>query len=209
MQLTNSWQSAVKKLEAANAEFEFRNWYNAGQSNLYDAMREEQEISSMADNVLIQLCKHLNFPVGTLFILKKDVLARVGKYACPADSQRSDQFKLGEGLVGQAALEKRVIIVHDIHPDSIMISSGLGYAPPVGLLISPLIYNEQVIGVLEFGLLTNEIDKELSFLESVTESIAISFSTTQDRNRIDQLLSETQRQAEEFQIRGRRTARRQ
>ncbi len=190
-----------QKLEAANAEFEIRNWRNAGQSSLYDAMREEQEISSMANNVLTKLCKHLNFPVGTLFILEKDILTRVGNYACPADSQKSDQFKLGEGLIGQAALEKRIITIREVPDDSIMISSGLGQVPPVGLLIVPMIYNEQVSGVLEFGVLTDEVAKEKDFLESVIESIAIAFSTTQDRNRIDHLLSETQRQTEEFKIR--------
>ena len=76
-----------QKLEDANAEFEIQNWYNAGQSLLYEAMREEQEISILANNVLIQLCKYLNFPVGTLFILESGVLTRVGKYAYPADSR--------------------------------------------------------------------------------------------------------------------------
>jgi len=188
-----------QKLEAANAEFEIRNWYNAGQSMLYEAMREEQEVSILADKVLAQLCRHLQFPVGTLFVLEGDLLTRVGKYAFPADSAMPDQIKLGEGLVGQAALEKRMITVYDIPSDEIMINSGLGQVPPAGLLIVPLAYNEQVFGVLEFGLLKNEVDKEVGYLERVTESIAIAFNTAQDRSRIDHLLAETQRQAEELQ----------
>jgi len=188
-----------QKLEDANAEFEIQNWFNTGQSLLYEAMREAKDISTLADQVLTQLCKYLNFPVGTLFILENQVLTRIGKYAYPADSMLPDQFKLGEGLIGQAALEKRVITLYDVPPDSITISSGLGQTPPSSLLIVPLIFNDQVIAVLEFGLLLGSILKEKRFLERVSESIATVFNTTQDRNRIDQLLSETQRQAKELQ----------
>lgn len=170
-------------------------------AQLDDLLRSEQEIAVLADNVLSQLCGDLKFPVGTLFILEEGILTRVGKYAFPADSAISDQFRLGEGLVGQAALEKRTISVRDFPPGGITISSGLGQVPPAGLLIVPMVYNEQVSGVLEFGLLTDEVEKEKDFLESVIESIAIAFSTAQDRNRIDHLLTESQRQAEAFKIR--------
>jgi len=188
-----------QKLEEANAEFEIQNWFNTGQSLLYEAMRESQDISTLADQVLTQLCKYLNFPVGTLFILENQMLTRIGKYAYPADTTLPDHCKLGEGLVGQAALEKRVITLYDVPPDSITISSGLGRTLPSGLLIVPLMLNDQVIAVLEFGLFLDSILKEKRFLERVSESIATVFNTTQDRNRIDQLLSETQRQAKELQ----------
>jgi transcriptional regulator with GAF, ATPase, and Fis domain len=189
----------TQKLESANAELESQNWYNTGRSLLYEAIREAQDISMLADKVLMQLCKLLDFPVGTLFILEDETLTRVGKYAFPSNTTLADRFKLGEGLVGQAALEKRVILVQDMPPDSLTISSGLGQVPPAGLLIVPLIYDEQVIGVMEFGLLKVEVETEKDFLTSVSESIAIAFNTAQNRSQIDQLLAETQRQAKELQ----------
>jgi hypothetical protein len=187
-----------QKLEGANAELESQNWYNTGRSLLYEAMRETQDISFLADKVLMELCKLLGFPVGALFILENDSLTRVGKYAFPADATLANRFKLGQGLVGQAALEKRVILVQDMPSDSLKISSGLGQVPATSLLIVPLIYDEQVIGVMEFGLLRDEVEAQKDFLASVSESIAIAFNTAQNRSRIDHLLAETQRQAKEL-----------
>jgi hypothetical protein len=197
---TRSAELARQEAEKANQALEVQLEFARAQAKLNDVLRGERQIPTLADDVLSQLCRDLKFPVGALFILEQGVLSRVGRYAFPADSTLADQFELGEGLVGQAALEKRLISVPNIPADSITISSGLGQTPPVGLLIVPLIYNEQVIGVLEFGLLRDEVEKERRFLERVSESIAMAFNITQDRNRIDQLLSETQRQAEELQV---------
>jgi len=196
---THSAELARKEAEMATQALETQLEFARTQAKLDDVLRGEQQAATLADDVLRQLCRDLNFPVGTLFTLENDILTRVAKYAFPADSTKADQFKLGEGLVGQAALEKRVITVRDIPPGSITISSGLGQAAPAGLLIVPLIYNEQVIGVLEFGLLSDEVEREMGFVEGISESIAIAFITMQDRSRINHLLSETQRQAEELQ----------
>jgi len=195
---TQSGELARQEAEAANQALELQLEFARAQARLNDVFRSEQQVSSLASKVLSQLCDDLNFPVGALFIMENDVLTRVGKYAFPAGSEMPDQFNLGAGLVGQAALEKRMITIRDIPPASLTISSGLGQNHPDSLLIVPLIFNELVIGVLEFGLLTDEVEKEKRFLERVSESIAIAFNTTQDRNRIDQLLSETKRQTDEM-----------
>ena len=164
-----------------------------------DVLRREAPISALADDVMSQLCGDLNFPVGALFIFKDGILTREGKYAFPAEAGLEERFELGEGLIGQAALEQRVICVRNMHPGSITISSGLGQSPLAGLLIVPLIYNRRTIGVLEFGMLQDEIDKQKRFLEGASERIAVAFNTAQARRRIDHLLAETQRQAEELQ----------
>jgi transcriptional regulator with GAF, ATPase, and Fis domain len=188
-------QEAEMARQALEAELEFARV----QTRLDDVLRREAPITTLADDALSQLCADLNIPVGAFFILQDGMLIRVGKYAFPAESGLVDQFELGEGLVGQAALEQRALWVHDIPPESITISSGLGQSAPAGLLLVPLIYNERTIGVLEFGLMHNEIEKEKRFLERASERIAVAFNNAQARSRIDHLLSETQLQAEELQ----------
>jgi putative methionine-R-sulfoxide reductase with GAF domain len=196
---THNAELARQEAERANQALEAQLEFARAQAQLNDVLRGEGQISTLADNVLSQLCGDLDFPVGALFILEDGVLTRVGKYAFPADPTVRDQLKLGEGLVGQAALEKRIISVHDVPLEGITVSSGLGQTVPSSLLIVPLVYNEQVIGVLEFGLLKDEFEKEKRFLERVSGGIAIAFNTMRDRSQIDQLLSETQRQAEALQ----------
>jgi len=187
-------------LQSANQELEIQNWLNVGESELNGVLRGEQTVSSLADHVLIQLCRYLNFPVGALFMLENGFLKRIGKYAFPAGANLKDSFELGEGLVGQAALEKRILTVRDIPSDGLTISSGLGQASPVVLLIVPLMFSDRVCGVMEFGASDDDLERRISFLEKVRESIAIAFNTAQDRARIDHLLSEMQRQASELQI---------
>ena len=185
---THSVELARQEAESARQALETQLEFARVQARLDDVLRREAPITTLADDVLSQLCTDLNFPVGAFFVFEHGILTREGKYAFPAKTEFQERFELGEGLVGQAALEQRVICVCDITPESITISSGLGQSPPAGLLIVPLIYNKRTIGVLEFGMLQDQIEKEKRFLERVSERIAVAFNNAQARSRIDHLL---------------------
>ncbi|MCI0420957.1 MAG: GAF domain-containing protein, partial [Acidobacteria bacterium] len=190
---------ARKDIEIANKALETQIWQTAGQALLNEQMRGEQDIPTLARNVIQQLCKYLNAQVGTLYVSEDHVLRLAGSYAYTRPENLPPQFQIGESLVGQAALEKQPIVISDVPADYIAVTSGLGAALPKRLMVAPFIYDGQVVGVVELGTLSEFGPAQMEFLQNALESIAITFITAQAHSRVNELLAETQQQAEELQ----------
>jgi HAMP domain-containing protein/signal transduction histidine kinase/CheY-like chemotaxis protein len=111
------------------------------------------------------------------------------------------QVGLGEGLVGQCALEKQKILVNNLPPDYIRIASGLGHAPPRNILVLPVIFEGQVKGVLELASFERFNPTHQAFLDQLTESIGIVLNTIEANLRTEDLLKQSQSLAQELQSR--------
>ncbi|MBN1139074.1 MAG: response regulator [Anaerolineae bacterium] len=199
-------EKAKEKAEAASQALTARMWQTAGQAQLSDRMRGEQNMSTLADNVMQQLCRYLPAQVGMLYTAQLGpeypsggVLTLMGGYAYPSRGGRSVRFNLGEGLVGQAALERQSITLSDVPEGYLPITSGLGQATPRHIFISPFLYDDQVAGVVELGTLAEFSPAQIEFLQTALTNIGIAFTTARARAQIDELLSKTQQQAEELQ----------
>jgi CheY-like chemotaxis protein/signal transduction histidine kinase/DNA-binding LacI/PurR family transcriptional regulator len=191
-------EKAKKDTEIANRTLAAQIWQTAGQAQLNERMRGEQDIVTLANNVIEQLCEYLAAPVGALYALEDTTLTLAGAYAYRRKSL-VEQFELGEGLVGQAAKGKRVIKIQ-LPDDYIKITSvSLGEIMPRHVIFTPLIYDGQVVGVIEMGALTPFTQDQLEFLNIAIESVAIAFMTAQARQRVNELLVQTRQQAEELQ----------
>ncbi|MBO0681632.1 MAG: response regulator [Candidatus Dormibacteraeota bacterium] len=108
-------------------------------------------------------------------------------------------FRMGEGLVGQCALERRRIIIDDLPSDYISISSGLGEAPPVSLIVLPVLFEGQLKAVIELASFQRFADVHLDFLDQLTESIGIVLNTIEANMRTEALLKQSQSLAGELQ----------
>ena len=108
-------------------------------------------------------------------------------------------IELGEGLVGQAASEKKTIIFTQIPEDYIRVNSGLGNAVPKNIVILPLLQDGNLKGVIEIGTTREFSELDSKFLNLVSENLAIVFNAAQSRTKLKELLEETQRQAEELE----------
>ena len=195
---------ARKDTEAANQTLAAQMWQTAGQAQLNERVRGEQDIPTLASNVIQNLCRYLNAQVGALYVMEDNVLQVAGTYAYRRKNL-ADQFQLGEGLVGQAALERQAIVVH-VPDDYIaactqtITSMSLGEMLPRDVLVAPLVYDGQTIGVVEVGALVQFTPAQIEFIQKALESVAVAFTTAQARARINQLLSKTQQQAEELRV---------
>jgi CheY-like chemotaxis protein/signal transduction histidine kinase/DNA-binding LacI/PurR family transcriptional regulator/PAS domain-containing protein len=191
-------EKAKKDTEIANRTLAAQIWQTNGQALLNERMRGEQELATLANNVIEQLCIYLAAPVGALYALEDTKLTLAGAYAYRRKSL-VEQFELGEGLVGQAAKGKRTINIQ-LPDDYIKITStSLGEIMPRHVIFAPLAYDGQVVGVVEMGALTPFTQEQLEFLNIAIESVAIAFMTAQARQRVNELLVQTRRQAEELQ----------
>lgn len=194
---THSAEVARQEADAARQAVETQAWIAAGQVQFNDALRGEQSLTDLANNALRSLCQYLDIPVAALFLLEGDVLRQVGAYALAGEALNR-AFKLGEGLVGQAALEGSAILLDEIPAGAVSISSGLGEMPPRQILIQPFRSGQVVVGVIELGVLQALAPQSRQFLQQVESSLAVAFQTAQARQRVNELLAQTQRQAEEL-----------
>ena len=123
-----------------------------------------------------------------------------GSYSYNSSEGSPDEFNIGEGLVGQAALEDKIVLVQDVPADYMKIISGLGEAVPKNILIAPCMYHEEIECIIELGSFNQFTDVQLKFIEQVSENIATSINLTKAQTKMEVLLNKTLVQAEELQV---------
>jgi tubulin-specific chaperone A len=171
-----------------------------GQTALSERMRGDQVIEGLAANIVSYLCEYLNASVGAIFICNEEqTFGLAGSYAFQHRKDFRNVFKPGEGLIGQAALEKKHILMTDCPTDYICIRSGLGLAAPKNILAYPLLLNDKVEGIIELGSLKEFSDKDLSFLSEAAENIAIALQSVTSRSQMAKLLDKTVQMAAALQ----------
>jgi CheY-like chemotaxis protein len=170
-------------------------------SRISAAMRGEQDLVTLSQTVLRELCHSLGAVMGAIFVRDGDLLRLTGSYAYTRRKNVSNHFAPGEGLIGQAALEKQSIVITSVPRDYVSVVSGmLEFAPRIIMAI-PFMRDENVIGVIELASLREFTDGQLALLNKALENIAIAFSTAQARTQINTLLEQTQLQAQELRVR--------
>ena len=123
-----------------------------------------------------------------------------GSYAFSKRKSLGSTIEPGEGLVGQAAVEADIISITNIPEDYIRINSSFGDSAPRNIIAAPFLFENSVKGVVELGSFEEFSDEKIGFLRDVSGSIAIAFNTLQDQARVKELLTETQRQAQQLQV---------
>ena len=186
-------------LQSLAKENEIRTWFLTGNSELNNKMRGEKEVRTLAQDVIIQIASSLKAQIGAIYLSKNAHFELVGSYAFQYRKDNANTFKLGQGLVGQAALEKRPILFSELPEDYIRINSGLGNSIPKNIIVFPFLYDDEVKGVVEIGSAQEFSDLDMQFLTMVGENIGIAFNAAQSRSQLKELLEETQRQAEELE----------
>ncbi len=128
-------------------------------------------------------------------------LTLLASYASDGESAHGRRIGLGEGLVGQCALEKRKILINNPPPDYLKIASSLGNAAPRNILVLPVVFESQVKGVLELASFEGFSEVHQAFLDQLTESIGIVINTIEANTRTEDLLTQSQTLAQELQSR--------
>jgi len=124
-------------------------------------------------------------------------------YGLPPRRQRPSSFGIGEGLIGQAALEARTILVTDLPDGYITIGSGLGKASPRGVMALPVLFEEQVLAVIELASFRTFTLVNQAFLEQIVETVGVVLNTIIATMRTEELLEQSQSLAEELQSQSR------
>jgi CheY-like chemotaxis protein/signal transduction histidine kinase/CHASE3 domain sensor protein len=189
------------QLEKLSGENKQKNWMLSGASVINESLRGEQEIDELCTHVITKMCNYLKAPIGALYLFnpKTDRLSLSGSYAFEKKKGKSNEIMLGEGLVGQVAVEKKMKQLTDLPADYIKISSGIGSTIPNTLLILPILFEEEIIAVMELGLTEPPTDIAIDFLERIAVNIGIGINSTRARAQLRDLFLQTQQQAEELE----------
>jgi len=202
--LGNALIEMRSNLKKATEEDKKRSWATEGLAKFVDILRSNNaQTANLSENILTNLVKYLKANQGTMFVVndenEKDVyLELVACYAYDRKKHVEKRIEIGEGLVGQAYLEKDIIFLTDVPENYVTITSGLGDATPRCVMIIPLKMNEKVYGILEIASFTAFEKYMIEFTEKLGESIASTIAATKINDRTSALLAQTQIQAEEM-----------
>lgn len=177
-----------------------QSWIKSGHAELTENINGESDISVLANKVVNYISKYIDAKIGAIYIKNEDDNFKlVGSYAYKKRKNLSNIVKLGEGIIGQAALEKQSMTISNIPDDYIHINTGLGEAVPKNILVVPCLNNNEVVCILELGTFNEFSAKEIEFIEQVSNGIAVAVNSAEAQNKMKELLSRTLEQAEELQ----------
>ena len=198
--LARAFNHMVDKLHQVSSDNEKVQWLKAGQAELSDQMRGEQDLAELSRNVVTYLAKYIGAQVGVFYAADKEGRYNLqGSYAYTRRKSISNKIEPGEGVVGQAALEKEIIVVSDLPDDYISMGSGVGTASLRNLVVVPAIYAGSVKAIIELGAVKPFDDMQLELLSLVSENVAIAVNSVQEREEMEHLLDYSQAQAEQLQ----------
>jgi CheY-like chemotaxis protein/signal transduction histidine kinase/CHASE3 domain sensor protein len=175
-------------------------WLRTGENGFVNKLPGEQDAQVLSQSALDYLCDYLGATAGAAYVAEPDgTLIRRATFAWTPAAGEREVFKPREGFIGQAAWEKRLLHIGDVPRDYAKASSGLGEHVVRELLIAPAMVDGLVTAVLELGFFRTVQRHDRDLLELSGEPLSIALRTAQYRARLEALLEETQRQAEELQ----------
>ncbi|WP_255319927.1 CHASE3 domain-containing protein [Paenibacillus amylolyticus] len=151
---------------------------------------------------LNELAMLFEVPYSVLYYWKDNRLLRLAAYAGDGEKERSlgkVSLAPGEGLVGQSAVEKRVLRMNDLPQNYIRISSGLGYTSATSLTVVPVLFEGRTIAVIELASMKPLQENDMKLMQELTDIFSVSLHSTVTRMELQQLYDESQVLNEELQ----------
>ena len=176
-----------------------QSWISTGLTGLGQRIHGGHRLEEIGQIALEYLAGYLRAQVGAGYVVQDGAgFALFGGYALPRE-RLAETLLVGEGLVGQAARSRELMHVRDVPAGYLPVSSATGQASAAELLVAPAVEHGQVYAVIELGFNRPVTETERTLMERASELLAVAIRSGIDRNRLQNLLEETQRQSEELQ----------
>ncbi|CAH1193543.1 Sensor histidine kinase RcsC [Paenibacillus plantiphilus] len=180
-----------------------QDWLKTNLAKFSRLLQGQRDLNAVCRMILSELAPLVSMQHGVFYINEpmkgEQSLALFASYAYQQRKHLSSQFRAGEGLVGQCLIEKQRILLTNVPSDYVVISSGLGESPPLNIVLLPIIFEDQVLAVLELASFRPFSAIDIAFLDQLTESIGIVINTMQANQRTEELLMQSQSLTEELQ----------
>ena len=197
--LAGSLNTMADSLQYSFSLLADKEWLQSGIAALNDKMVGEKSVRELASDVLENIIGHTNSIVAAFYLIDEDKKLHLqGGYSLPKDFKNED-LAIGEGIAGQVFKSGKQILIADIPEGEMTVSYASGSTRPRNIVAVPIIRDNEVIGVMEFGSLQAYSPIHLEFLGNIANNIGIAVHVAQNRKRLQELLEETQAQTEELQ----------
>jgi signal transduction histidine kinase len=178
-----------------------QDWLKTNIAKFTGMLQGQRDLVTVSRLLLSELTPLVGAQHGTFYITdeEEESLKLLAAYASNEHDEVPKQFRMGQGLAGQCAIEKRRILVTDIPQDYIRISSSLGEATPLSIVVLPVLFEGDTRAVIELASFRHFTEVNLAFLDQLTQSIGIVLNTIAATMRTEQLLNKSQALAEQLQ----------
>ncbi len=190
---------ALSTLQGNAREREIQHWVKAEVSAITVELQSSESFAAVGRCFFSRLSKSIPLLYGALYVLNESHsrLVRVGGFALDSPDQ-AREFALGEGLVGQAALERRPLVVPAGEGDHVVVSAGIGTVSPHSLLFMPVVRQEVAVGVLELAPVSSLSERQQALLDTLLPALAVNSEILHSNIQTRKLLEQTQAQAEKL-----------
>ena len=198
----NEMISNLKEQTLKNAE---QDWLKTNLARFSRMLQGERDLATVSNLIMSELAPLVNAQYGVFYVTKREEdetkLELVASYGAESPDELKQDFRLREGLIGQAAADRRPILLKDVPADFIRIGSGLGHARPANVNILPALFEDEVKAVIELASFNEFNETHQSFLDQLMESVGIVLNTIAATMRTEGLLKQSQLLTTELQAR--------
>ena len=197
----------IRKLRETMRQNTEQDWLKTNLERFTRMLQGHRDLATVSNVILSELAPLVSAQHGVFYVLTdsgnggEPVLQFQAGYGYKQRKHLSNVFALGEGLVGQCALEKERILLTNVPTDYVQISSGLGESTPLNIIVLPILFEGSVRAVIELASFEAFSPAHQSLLEQLTESIGLVLNTVDAASVTDRLLEQSQSQARELQSR--------
>ncbi|WP_433884505.1 response regulator [Pseudomonas vranovensis] len=200
--LSGSYASGLESQQRANQRLERQAWLRTGQTELAGQVLGQLTLPMLGNNILRFFAGYLGSAVGAMYARDEHGgLRRVATYGMSAEQAGQEQLVGShEGILAQAVMQERLLRLDELPADYFKVSSGLGQGLPRSVLVMPTSNDGQINGVVELGFLRSLDERDIEFLELVAGNMGTSIESARYRQRLQEVLAETQQLNEELQV---------
>ncbi len=203
--VANSFNKMVQSLQEKTSKEQNLTWIKSNIADITTKLSGKQDVESLSQTFLSKIVPLINSSHAVFYLkdevdqTKEPTYKLLASYAFKERKHLSNKFTIGEGLIGQAVLEKSPIILTDVPSDYVRVKSGLGEAPPLTIYVLPIIFEGDVKAVVEFASFKPFTPIEQTLVEETINGLGIILESIMGRIRLANLLEETQVLMEEIQ----------
>ncbi|HEU4879104.1 MAG TPA: ATP-binding protein, partial [Gemmatimonadaceae bacterium] len=202
-ELKNNLNQMIGNLKDTTEKNNEQDWLKTNLAKFSRMMQGQKDLEAVSRLIMSELTPLVSANYGAFYIMENDnsapVLKLIASYAYKERKHVGNRFHLGEGLVGQAALEKKPILLTSVPDDYIRITSGLGEAAPRNILVLPILFEGEVKAVVELASFLPFSQIHQIFLDQLAESVGVVLNMISANMRTSELLEQSQQLTQELQ----------
>jgi HAMP domain-containing protein/CheY-like chemotaxis protein/signal transduction histidine kinase len=195
-QLKDNLNQMIVNLKSTTEKNAEQDWLKTNLAKFSRMMQGQKDLEAVSKLIMSELTPLVSAHHGAFYIMEDDnhtpVLKLIASYAYKERKHLGNRFYLGEGLVGQAALEKKPILLTNVPDDYIRISSGLGEAPPRNVIVLPVLFEGEVKAVIELASFLPFSQIHQLFLDQLAETVGVVINMIAANMRTAELLEQSQ-----------------